>query len=129
MGQYGQAALDAIKLVKSRLANTPSSAWNQATRSFPTSSQAKSCPKSAFLGLCSDGYVRGISSGNYTRSRDNKRYAIKAADMLKTNPSLITLGEVDLWRRVMKAVGKPVNKTHNQQMEVVLELFRTNQLI
>ena len=34
---------------------------------FPTqeSSRKKGCPQSAFLGLCEDGYVKGIPQGRY----------------------------------------------------------------
>lgn len=102
MGQYGQAAVDAVNLFKKRRAKNPNDAWDQATRSFPTSSQEKSCPRDAFLGLCSTRYVRGVSAGSYTRSQKNKLYATKAADMLKGIPSLTTLGEVGLWQKVFE---------------------------
>ena len=129
MGQYGQAALYAIKDEKSRQANTPSGAWYQATCSFLTSSQGKPCTKSAFLGLCPDGYVRGVISGHYTQSLINKWYAIKAADILKADPSLISLGELGLWKKVMRAVGEPTGKTPNQQIDAVLTLFQNRRLI
>lgn len=129
MGQYGQAALDAIGLLKKGRAKNPPDAWNQATLSFPSASQGKSCPQNAFLGLCSAGYVRGVSSGNYTRSRKNKWYATKAADMLKANPSLTSLGELGLWQKVLKSVGEPTNKTYNQQMDVVMTLFQNGLII
>lgn len=42
--------------------------------------QRKGCPKSAFLGLCDEGLIRGVSKGNYTYRSDslNKAYAVQA---------------------------------------------------
>lgn len=131
MGGFGTAALNAHKLATGRQPQDPSDAWDQATTSIwggGTSSQVKSCPKNAFLGLCAAGMVKGVASGNFTRSRKNKKYAVKAADMLKVNSSLVSLGEIGLWQKVMKSLGEPVDKVHNQQMDVVLTLFQ-NKLI
>ena len=54
---------------------------------------------------------------------------MKAADMLKAKSSLTTLGEIGLWQRVLKAVGEPVDKVHNQQMDVVITLFQNGLII
>ena len=123
MGQFGQASVDAVHKLRKSKGKKPSDAWDQAVSSFPASSQNKSCPHDAFLGLCEVGMVRGVVSGKYTRSRKNKKYAVKAANMLKANPSLVSLGEIGLWQKVMKSLGEPVGKVHNQQMDVVLMLF------
>ena len=131
MGGFGTAALNAHKLATGKHPQDPSDAWDQATTSIwggGTSSQVKSCPKNAFLGLCAAGMVKGVASGKFTRSRKNKKYAVKAADMLKVNSSLVSLGEKGLWQKVMKSFGEPVDKVHNQQMDVVLTLFQ-NKLI
>jgi hypothetical protein len=127
MGSYGQAALDAVKLVKERRANDPVDGWEKATISLfskGTSSQVKSCPRHAFLGVCEDGLVKGIKPGKYTDSVDNKSYAVEAVKLLKTNPSLSSGTKADLWRRVMRRTGNPIDKTHNQQMDVILALFQ-----
>jgi len=131
MGAFGTAALTAHKLAKGRQPQDSSDAWDQATTSIwggGTSSQVKSCPKNAFLGLCAAGMVKGVTSGKFTRSRKNMKYAVKAANILKANPSLVSLGEVGLWKKVMKSLGEPIDKVHNQQMDVVLALFQ-NRLI
>ena len=73
--------------------------------------------------------MQGVGAGNFTRSRKNKKYAMKAADMLKAKSSLTTLGEIGLWQRVLKAVGEPVDKVHNQQMDVVITLFQNGLII
>lgn len=127
MGGFGKAALKAHKLATGKQPQVPSDAWDQATTSIwggGTSSQVKSCPRDAFLGLCEAGKVRGVSSGKYTRSLKNKDYAVEALNMLKANPSLVSLGELGLWRKVMISLGEPVDKVHNQQMDVVLTLFQ-----
>lgn len=124
MEQYGQAAVDAVRKLQKKTALTPEDAWDHATNSFSASSGKKSCPRGAFLGLCSGGYIRGVISGNYTRSQKNRRYATKAADMLKANPSLASLGEIALWQKVMRATAEPTDKIHNQQMNVVLALHQ-----
>jgi hypothetical protein len=126
MGKYGQASLDAVRKLKVRngQAQNPPVAWDKATSSFPSTSQDKSCPKTAFLGLCEAGMVKRVAPGTYTRSRKNKKYAVKAAYMLKASPSLVNLGEKGLWQKVMRSLGEPVNKVQNQQMDVVLSLFQ-----
>ena len=48
--------------------------------------------------------------------------------MLKANPSLVSLGEIGLWQKVMKFLGEPVGKVHNQQMDVVLTLFQSGHI-
>ncbi len=90
---------------------------------FPSNpaSREKSCPKSAFLGLCGNGLVKGVPPGNYTKSRDNKQYAIEALKLLKMDNDLT---ENDLWGQI--AINK--QKAHNQQMNVVKILFEKNYL-
>ena len=70
MGGFGTAALKAHKLATGKQPQDPSDAWDQATSSIwgsGASSPKKSCPKTAFLGLCEAGRVRGVKSGTYTR--------------------------------------------------------------
>ncbi|MED1724504.1 hypothetical protein P4V06_17235 [Brevibacillus parabrevis] len=81
----------AMKLVESQEASSPLEAWERASIHIfgaGTASQKKGCPKSAFLGLCEEGFVRGIEPGSYTTSVDNKAYALQAVEWLKKNPSL-----------------------------------------
>ncbi|WP_420865668.1 DUF6979 family protein [Dickeya oryzae] len=48
----------------------------------------KSCPLSAFLGLCEDGYIKGIPKGKYTKSYKNKKYAVVAADIVLASDNI-----------------------------------------
>ena len=132
MGQYGQAALDAVQLLRTRLAQGPQEAWRQATISRfgnGTPSQEKSCPRGAFLGCCEDGLVRRVPAETYTRSRENKRYAVTAINLIKANPSLASLGERALWKRVLAHLKLPTDKAYNDQMDVVLTLFRNGLMV
>jgi uncharacterized protein DUF6979 len=126
MGNYGVAAVRATNLYTKGQASSPLNAWNLSTTALfgkGTSSQTKSCPRDAYLGLCESGLVKGIPTGNYTKSADNKAYAVTAAQLLLSKPSLIDLNNMALWKRVLRHRRKDTTKTHNQQMDVVRDLF------
>ena len=121
MRKYGEAAILATRLVTQGRAATPQEAWQAATAElFPNSPacQEKGCPKGAFLGLCQVGLVRGIRPGDYTKSKENSGYAIKAVKLLENNPSLLN-DEKSLWAQVVNGA----DKAPNSQMEVVLSLW------
>ena len=90
---------------------------------FPnqSASRDKSCPRNAFLGLAEDGLIVGVPSGQYTRSKLNKRYATRAVCLLRQKPYLANTSS-ELWRLVMSAEHDR-NKTHNNQMDVVTALW------
>ena len=122
-GKYGRAAVLAVELYRTGKANSPEEAWEQAVATiFPDSpsSQEKGCPKGAFLGLCQEGYVVGIDRGDYTTSQDNRRYAIKAVDLLRSDDELAD-DKGRLWSQVMDVEG--TEKRHNSQMDVVTSLW------
>jgi hypothetical protein len=124
MGKYGDAALWAIRLIKT--GEAPNTAWNMATHQFfpnSPSSQKKPCPKGAFLGLCEDRLVTGVAAGRYTNSKDNKKYAVKAVALLRINP-MLAQDENNLWRAVIEG-----QKHNNQQMDVVLRLWNNDLII
>jgi hypothetical protein len=75
MAKYGEVATRAVGLLLWEPDTSPADAWESAAaRVFPDSpsSREKSCPRSAFLGLCEDGIVTGVSPGAYSRSVLNK---------------------------------------------------------
>lgn len=124
MSKYGQAALDALKLIRSGEFTNPADAWNHATtRIFGagTSSQRKSCPKAAFLGLCRAAMLHGVRPGGYTNSKCSARYATDAVTFLKRQPEL-----VDNPKKLWSAVVGDGSRTHNSQMCVVIALWRAN---
>lgn len=121
MNKYGQAALKAVQLVVSQRATTPGEAWEIATIEIfgaGTSSQAKGCPKNTFLALCETGKVNGVKAGKYTKSDKNKGYAIKALELLYSEPLLQKDPNI-LWKKILDGT----EKSHNSQMNVVLALW------
>jgi hypothetical protein len=117
--KYGEVA---IKAAKEK--GNPKDNWlKEVQKAFfdSESSQKKSCPKSTFLGLCQEGLVKGIAKGNYTKSIDNKAYAIEAIKILKGNSKTIYTPK-ELWIKTKKELFI-IKKDHNSQMDVVLALW------
>ena len=117
MSKYADIATLAVELVQFRKVRSPVEAWQEsAFKFYPNSESArnKGCPKSAFLGLCEEGKVKGIAAGSYTNSKDNKKYALEALELIKANPQL---SETELWKSIS-------SKAYNQQMHVVLALYK-----
>ena len=122
MNKYGQIAINATNLCNNNVI-TPVDAWKiEAEKLCGVGSESarKSCPKSAFLGLCEDGLIKGVDVGNYTTSEYNKTYALKAVELLKEHPEL-TVNKTGLWKLI---VGD--DKKHNSQMDVVVALFESD---
>lgn len=121
MGIYAKAALSAREKIITGI--HPELAWNQAIREFTISNHSinKGCPKSAFLGLCEDGYIQGVNRGHYTNSTKNKSYAIKAVEILRRNPNVVYPKE-NLWNNVLNELHLGP-KSHSEQMDVVLALW------
>jgi hypothetical protein len=126
MGKYGEAALKAVNLIKSNREVTPINAWEATTIEIfgkGTSSQAKGCPKSTFLGLCEEGLVTEVRQGKYLKNINskNKLYGLKAVELLTQQPSLAS-NIKQLWELVLEGE----HKMHNAQMDVVLSLWKNN---
>lgn len=120
--RYGDVAVAAAKMCNSNKLD-PCEAWVLAAQNgFPTSpsSQKKGCPRGAFLGLCNEGLVRGVSKGKYSRSVLNSCYAVTAVEILQTLDGQ-RLDRNELWDAVMAKTGKQIQ--HNYQMDVVLALW------
>lgn len=116
MNKFGQSAVKAVEIMSTNKEMSPVEAWQIAVSRYfrnSPSSQIKSCPKSTFLGLCESGQVKGTPKGIYTKSKDNKCYALKALELLRENSNQTAM---QLWEQVS-------SKTHNDQMNVVLALF------
>ena len=121
MSSYGWVAVRAANLLSNHLTDTPREAWRMAAReAFPHSQslQEKGCPRSAFLGLCEEGLVSSVSPGDYCRATKNKEYALRALELLRTEPEL-SAEPFELWMRVTES--RYVQ--YNQQMEVVVALW------
>lgn len=127
MSAYGKAALRAAELLRRGAFDMPQDAWRAAISeqySHSASAQAKGCPRSAFLGLCSSGAISGVPAGDYTRSKKNKYYALRAVEILQA-PPLLANNHADLWAEVIGAA----HKTPNHQMEIVTSLWLSGHLV
>ena len=126
VGVYGKIALKAVEYYTSGEFSNPKSAWEKAASEIlkSSSSQNKGCPKSAFLGLCEEGFVKGIPPGDYTKSKKNKEYAIIAVKVLQNEPELMSNIQA-LWDKVKK-LAHYEGGAYNQQMDVVVALFFKN---
>jgi len=125
MNQFGEMAIRAVELFNSRKVNTPKDAWEEAANKVIASRSVrmKGCPKNAFLALCSEGKIRGIPAGNYTRSRKNREYALEALKILSNYPEFNN--RLGLWKGVLQTLGESEEKKHNGQMDVVIALWST----
>jgi hypothetical protein len=127
LNKYASLAVCAADAAAAGL--NPAEAWeNAAAAVFPnsTASRRKGCPKSAFLGLAESGQIAGIAAGKYTRSRENKSYALAALELLRASGSR-SENPKDLWKKIMSF--KNMNKVHNSQMDVVLALWRAKRFL
>ena len=121
MSKYGDAAVQAVQLIQSGAESSPAQAWSTITKKlFPdcTNLQNKGCPKGAFLGLCNEGIVEGIPSGNYSKTAKNGEYALDAVILLRGNRFLESQPDM-LWKKV---AGN--TKSENHQMDVVIGLWK-----
>ena len=128
MESFGEVAVRATNLVTTGVCESASEAWAKAAEAvFPHSRSLrdKSCPRGAYLGLCSEGLVAGVTSDECTRSRYNRAYAVRAVQLLDAEPGLAEGGPLALWEQVQ---GGPI-KAHNSQMDVVLALHRHGLLV
>ena len=88
-------------------------------------SREKGCPRIAYLGLCSEGMVKGVLRSNYVKpSSLNKAYAVKAVRLLRSDP-LLAEDKRELWNRVQNGN----KKAENNQMDVVLSLWKENLIV
>ncbi|MGH9431517.1 MAG: DUF6979 family protein [Terriglobia bacterium] len=119
MGQYGNAAIRATELVSENPALSTQDAWDAAIKecSDCIESQKKVCPRKAYLGLCEAGVVRGIQSGGFAGKSANGEYAVRAYELLLSDPSLVKNKGL-LWRSVNANA-----KHENGQMDVVISLW------
>lgn len=120
---YATVALRAVELADSKKIS-PVEAWERCVKNeFPDlpSSQNKGCPKNTFLGLREEGLIKGIPIGKYTRSLNNKRYALNALKILASNKKNVLVPS-ELWIEVLKLEADK-NKKSNSQMNVVLALW------
>lgn len=123
-GKYGKAAIETTKKIqKSKTNCDPVEIWEQTI-----GTDDKSCPRCAFLGLCEDGWVKGVPRGNYVHPRNgekrSKNHAVRAVLKIIEDPSLANDNPGKFWK---KLEGTP--PSNNQISDVVLALWRKNMIM
>lgn len=124
VSKYSVVARNTAQLC--REGKSPIEAWDCAAKEvFPdqSASRNKGCPRCAFLGLAEEGIISGVPMGKYTKSKLNKRYALKAVSFLRSKRYLLDNPD-ELWRLVVEGV----EMRHNQQMDVVIGLWKNGDL-
>ncbi|PQP80737.1 hypothetical protein C0Q44_26280 [Paenibacillus sp. PCH8] len=126
MSKYNQAAIRAVELIHQNINNSPGRAWEIATAELfgeGTWGAKKGCPKNAFLGLCEEGYVKGVSTGIYNSRKNlkNKGYVIKALSIVQKQPDLLD-DKKKLWNQVTEGN----RMSHNYQLNVLEALWKSN---
>ncbi len=121
MNNYGKAALLAVEICTSKKIS-PVSAWRKATLLIfgNSAAQKRSAPKTVFLNLCQEGYIKNISPGDYTRSKTTSGYVTNAIDILSTNKNQ-KFTPLELWNKVQNK--GLVNQYH---MDVIITLWENN---
>jgi hypothetical protein len=122
MGKFGQVAVEATHRLNSAEVSDPREAWHSAAQtllSYSTSMMRKNCPRNAYLGLCEVGLVKGAPRGPWITSEDNKLYAVRAVEALRTDPTWLNRPML-LWR----VVSQSQTKAPNNQIDVVFALWR-----
>src|ERR1035437_878637 len=122
--RYGEAAILAARQASG--SKNPAAQWESALEKlYPTSPVArnKNSPRGAFLGLCEEGLIKGITTGEYTKSKDNKAYAVRAVALL--------LEGKQRWSRsaLWQAVTEGAAKQESGQMDVVLALWNNGLIV
>ncbi|GBF76144.1 hypothetical protein PA598K_04592 [Paenibacillus sp. 598K] len=130
MDKYSKSALNAVRYMQSNRTESPVEAWYIATgEQFGEGSwgQAKGCPRTAFLGICEEGLVKGVKPGRYNKRPHslNKQYALHAIALFKQDASNIQRSNKELWSLVTR--GKNIQS--NYQVEMVKALWAENLIV
>jgi len=126
MARYGEAAVWAARMAVEEH-KRPDAAWLEATlRLNPESDSAaiKGCPRTTFLTLCGEGYVRDIPPGRYVDGRDNAGHALALVELLFLDEDLVDASTQRLWK-----LAGGAEKTENGQVEVVVALWRARLIV
>jgi len=125
LNNYGKIAKEVTKRLKNKENIDIYKTWEEVAKEYFNSESLikKGCPKNSYIGLCEEGIIKGVKKGKYrkTKNSKNKDYALKAIKILKNNSLLENISPLELWKKV--TIDKDKKISHNQQMNVVLELW------
>jgi len=126
MARYGEAAVWATRIaVEERI--DPPAAWLKPVSALnPNSIDAaiKLCPRTTYLTLCGEGYVRGVQPGRYVNGRENAIHAVALARVLLEDSDLADASTARLWK-----LAGGGGKTENDQVDVFVALCRAGLLV
>jgi len=132
---YAYAALKAYCIIvrnNFRTLGKYEEAWNDAIKekTDKKSNITKGCPRKTFIGLCEEGYLKGVQKISNKNYGANKNYAIEALKHLKKNPHEKNSPKI-LWKKLVNNIDSDtkVRKCYNQQMHVVLALWNENLIV
>ncbi|CRY55648.1 Uncharacterised protein [Yersinia intermedia] len=114
MTKYTEAALIVVKRCQANDSLNVMVTWQSVIRELKAYDEA--CPRSAFIGLCEEGLVKGIPAGSYglRENNKNKGYAVAAANLILSGHEL---DHKVIWRKVTDS-----NIVPHDQVNIVIAL-------
>jgi len=121
MGMYGRAAITAARMLEKATPSIPEAAWKRAISLETKSSESrrKSCPREAFLELCTAGVIPGCEGRRSLLRGSNGEYAVRMLEAIRADERLLSDRE-GLWRTAVRTA----KKKENGQIDVVVSLWR-----
>ncbi|MCG8618297.1 MAG: hypothetical protein MI802_18940 [Desulfobacterales bacterium] len=127
MGQYGDAAVKAVCLLEKDSKLNPEGAWKNAMKEVSDSESSinKGCPKTTFLSLCQEGFIKNVhcNEKKYTYSNSNYRYTMNAVKMLLADEKYLE-NRPELWQ----LATAPDIIFNNGQMDVLITLWEEEKI-
>ena len=127
MSNYGNVAVHAAQYLVRNPNINPGVAWSTALAHYGV--RDKSCPRTAFLGLCENGNIGGVPIGHYLNRRNtvNKIRAISVRNLIYNNtpPSKPTGTKKVVWQNITGISNGDIYGVIN----VVYDLFDNGLLI
>ena len=124
IGKYGKVAIETTKRIRKH-GSDPRKVWHKTYKKlFPEANDGHGCPLVAYLGLCEEGEINGVSRGSYILSarKLNKMYALEAVRLLRLCPYFES-NKMKLWKKVLERSRPGEAVTHDYQVDVVLALW------
>lgn len=128
-GPYGEVAIKATHLFPK--VKDPRKAWTIAANEiFDKKTSIKKCnPRSAYLGLCEIGLVKGIPAGTYTLLHRSVRYTLCALEVLRDYPKVAQTTPYQLWNAVTFRIDRKIPNRNQGQMDVVMALWNEGMIV
>lgn len=123
MGIYGNAVIEAVRILANDNNANPREVWRNAVAEFTQneSSINKPCPKNRFLGLLYARRIHGLNFQEHNFNSVEQDYALTACNLLRENPDLMNVPRSEFW-------GMISDTAYQQQLDVVCSLFNAGLL-